>query len=63
MDTAMKPLDDVRQISALTYGFIASKALFAALDLDLFTKIAGGVDGLRSGAGPPVLHPIAHARC
>ncbi len=38
----MKPLDDVRQISALTYGFIASKALFAALDLDLFTKIAGG---------------------
>jgi SAM-dependent methyltransferase len=38
----MKPLDDVRQISALTYGFIASKALFAALDLDLFTKIAKG---------------------
>ena len=38
----MKPLVDVRQISALTYGFIASKALFAALDLDLFTKIAKG---------------------
>jgi ubiquinone/menaquinone biosynthesis C-methylase UbiE len=38
----MKPLEDVRQISALTYGFIASKALFAALDLDLFTKIAKG---------------------
>jgi 2-hydroxy-4-(methylsulfanyl)butanoate S-methyltransferase len=38
----MKPLEDVRQISALTYGFIASKALFAALDLDLFTRIAGG---------------------
>lgn len=38
----MKPVDDVRQISALTYGFIASKALFAALDLDLFTRIAGG---------------------
>ena len=31
------PLDDVRQISALTYGFIASKALFAAVNLDLFT--------------------------
>ena len=44
MDIAMKPVDDVRQISALTYGFIASKALFAALDLDLFTKIAGGAD-------------------
>jgi 2-hydroxy-4-(methylsulfanyl)butanoate S-methyltransferase len=42
----MKPLDDVRQISALTYGFIASKALFAALDLDLFTKIAGGTTTL-----------------
>jgi hypothetical protein len=38
----MKPIDDVRQISAITYGFLASKALFAALDLDLFTKIAGG---------------------
>ncbi len=38
----MKPLDDVRQISALTYGFIASKALFAALELDLFSKIARG---------------------
>ena len=42
----VKPLDDVRQISALTYGFIASKALFAALDLDLFTKIAQGTDTL-----------------
>jgi SAM-dependent methyltransferase len=42
----VKPLDDVRQISALTYGFIASKALFAALDLDLFTRIAGGTAGL-----------------
>src|SRR5277367_1974285 len=41
-EIAMKPLEDVRQISALTYGFIASKALFAALDLDLFTKIAKG---------------------
>jgi hypothetical protein len=38
----MKPIEDVRQISALTYGFIASKALFAALDLDLFTRIAQG---------------------
>jgi len=38
----MKPIDDVRQISAITYGFLASKALFAALEIDLFTKIAGG---------------------
>jgi SAM-dependent methyltransferase len=43
---AVKPLEDVRQISALTYGFIASKALFAALDLDLFTRIAQGIDTL-----------------
>lgn len=50
----MKPLEDVRQISALTYGFIASKALFAALDLDLFTKIAKGtvtVSALAEAAG------------
>lgn len=40
----MKPLTDVRQISALTYGFIASKALFAALEFDLFTVIAKGAD-------------------
>ena len=38
----VKPLEDVRQISALTYGFIASKALFAALELDLFTMVAKG---------------------
>jgi hypothetical protein len=42
----MKPIEDVRDISALTYGFIASKALFAALELDLFTKIARGTDTL-----------------
>ena len=42
----MKPIDDVRQISALTYGFIASKALFTALDLDLLTRIAGGATTL-----------------
>ena len=42
----VKPIEDVREISALTYGFIASKALFAAVELDLFTKIAGGADTL-----------------
>ena len=30
-DTSMKPIENVRDISAITYGFIASKALFAAL--------------------------------
>ena len=40
----IKPIEDVRGISAITYGFMASKALFAALDFDLFTHIARGID-------------------
>jgi 2-hydroxy-4-(methylsulfanyl)butanoate S-methyltransferase len=36
------PIEDVREISAITYGFMASKALFAALEFDLFTRIAQG---------------------
>jgi len=40
----IKPIEDVHDISAITYGFMASKALFAALDFDLFTHIAGGID-------------------
>jgi hypothetical protein len=39
----IKQIDDVRDISAITYGFMASKALFAALDFDLFTRIEQGV--------------------
>jgi 2-hydroxy-4-(methylsulfanyl)butanoate S-methyltransferase len=39
-----KPIEDVRDISAITYGFMASKALFAALDFDLFTHIERGAD-------------------
>ena len=41
-----KPIEDVRDISAITYGFMASKALFAALDFDLFTHIARGADSV-----------------
>jgi hypothetical protein len=45
MDTAHpKPLEEAREISAITYGFMASKALFAALEFDLFTSIARGID-------------------
>src|SRR6201993_3238260 len=40
----IKPIEDVRDISAITYGFMASKALFAALDFDLFTRIEGGIE-------------------
>src|SRR5262245_21392044 len=49
-----KPIEDVHEISAITYGFFASKALFAALELDLFSKIAGGANtiaALASAAG------------
>src|SRR5271154_2466305 len=37
-----KPIEEVHEISAITYGFMASKALFAALEFDLFTRIAQG---------------------
>jgi 2-hydroxy-4-(methylsulfanyl)butanoate S-methyltransferase len=39
-----RPIEDVREISAITYGFMASKALFAALEFDLFTHIAQGAE-------------------
>jgi 2-hydroxy-4-(methylsulfanyl)butanoate S-methyltransferase len=41
-----KPVKQVHEISAITYGFMASKALFAALEFDLFTRIAQGIDSL-----------------
>ncbi len=30
-----KPIEEVQGISAITYGFMASKVLFAALEFDL----------------------------
>ena len=41
-----KPVEEVSEISAITYGFMASKALFAAVEFDLFTHIARGADGM-----------------
>jgi hypothetical protein len=41
-----KPIEKVQEISAITYGFMASKALFAALEFDLFTHIARGADSM-----------------
>jgi len=35
------PITDVREISRIAYGFMGSKALFAALNLDLFGHLAG----------------------
>lgn len=40
------PLTHVRQISHLAYGFFASKALFAALNLELFGHISAGATGI-----------------
>jgi 2-hydroxy-4-(methylsulfanyl)butanoate S-methyltransferase len=37
-----QPITDVREISRIAYGFMGSKALFAALNIDLFGKLAGG---------------------
>lgn len=38
----MQPLTDVREISRIAYGFMASRALFAALNMELFRHIADG---------------------
>ena len=47
MNTARsKQVQEVSEISAITYGFMASKALFAALEFDVFTHIAGGANSL-----------------
>jgi 2-hydroxy-4-(methylsulfanyl)butanoate S-methyltransferase len=40
------PITDVRDISRIGYGFMASRALFAALDLDVFGHLAGGPQDL-----------------
>jgi predicted O-methyltransferase YrrM len=44
--TRAKLVEEVGEISAITYGFMASKALFAAVEFDLFTHIARGADGM-----------------
>ena len=42
--THAKQAEEVREISAITYGFMASKALFVAVEFDLLTRIARGAD-------------------
>ena len=37
-----QPIADVRDISRIAYGFMGSKALFSALNLDLFGRLADG---------------------
>lgn len=50
-------LTDVREISKLAYGFMASKALFSALNLELFGHISEGTctaEGLSKRTGVPI---------
>lgn len=50
----MAPISDVRDISRIAYGFMASKALFAALNIDLFGRLADGpraLDELSAATG------------
>jgi 2-hydroxy-4-(methylsulfanyl)butanoate S-methyltransferase len=51
----VEPLTDVRDISRIAYGFIASKALFAALELDLFSRLLEpkSIDALARESGLP----------
>jgi ubiquinone/menaquinone biosynthesis C-methylase UbiE len=35
-----RPITDVREISRIAYGFMGSKALFSALNIDLFSRLA-----------------------
>ena len=46
-----EPLSDVRQISKLAYGFMASKALFAALNVELFGHVSGGARDIEALSG------------
>ena len=46
METVTAPVTDVRDISKLAYGFMASKALFVALEIDVFGRLAGGAKTL-----------------
>lgn len=64
----MPAITDVRDISRIGYGFMASRALFAALDADLFGHLAHGPKtldalaadtGLKSGRLRPLLTACA----
>jgi ubiquinone/menaquinone biosynthesis C-methylase UbiE len=61
----MPPLIDVRDLSRLAYGFIGSKVLFAALNLDLFSRLTQPttVDALakETGVGPNRLRTLLAA--
>jgi len=53
----MPPITDVRDISRIAYGFMASRALFAALEVDVFGRLAAGPKSLEALAGETGLAP------
>ena len=53
----MAGITDVRGISTIAYGFMASKALFAALNLDLFSRLANGPKSLEALSGETGIAP------
>jgi len=53
----MAPITDVRDISRIGYGFMASRALFAALDADVFGRLANGPKTLQALADDLGLAP------
>ena len=59
----MELLTQVKDLSRIGYGFMASKALFSALDLEIFSHLAGGplsADEIqqRTQAAPNGLHTL-----
>ena len=57
-DTGVEPVGDRQELSRIAYGFMASKALFAALEIGLFTRLADGPRTVaelaaRTGVVPP----------
>jgi 2-hydroxy-4-(methylsulfanyl)butanoate S-methyltransferase len=53
----MKPIESAEDISVLAFGFMASKALFAALHVDVFGALADGpklIDDLAAATKVPV---------
>lgn len=62
----MELLTQVKDLSRIGYGFMASKALFSALDLNIFSHLAGGPLSAeeiqrRTQAAPNGLHTLLRA--
>jgi precorrin-6B methylase 2 len=60
------PVTERRDLSSIAYGFMASKALFAALEIDLFTHLADGPQTLaklsaQTEVAPNRLHTLLNA--